>query len=244
MLKKHFQKFTVINGDITQYETTKHLSLKALGLYLYMASKPDGWNFTLRGIATQVKDSIGSITTARDELINFGLLVLTSKKGGQFRDVDWHLFENQINSKEFITQIENDLSDFQYTKNKYIEIPLQDNTNRVNTNKDNISVSENQNKNSNHKPNPLQEEYQVFIDRFNELFNRKHRVTPEVKKHLKARLESFSLDEILKATLNLSRSAYHTGVNDRNWKASPEFLIRNDSQVDRFLNINPMYSPE
>ena len=48
----------------------------------------------------------------------------------------------------------------------------------------------------------------------------------------------FTLEEILKALDNLSKSEFHQGDNDRGWKADPDFLIRNDEQIDKWLNTD------
>ena len=44
------------------------LSLKAIGLFCYMVSRPDGWNFSERGLASQLKDGKASIASALKEL--------------------------------------------------------------------------------------------------------------------------------------------------------------------------------
>ena len=44
------------------------LSLKAIGLFCYMVSRPEGWNFSERGLASQLKDGKASIASALKEL--------------------------------------------------------------------------------------------------------------------------------------------------------------------------------
>lgn len=54
---------------ISNYMFTKDvLSLKAVGLFCYMVSRPEGWNFTERGLASQLKDGKASIASALHEL--------------------------------------------------------------------------------------------------------------------------------------------------------------------------------
>lgn len=101
---------------------------------------------------------------------------------------------------------------------------------------------ENNNKiiNNNKKKNIKKKKDKVplddFINLFNKLFKRNFRVTTGRRKKLKTRLETFSYEEIKKALYNLSRSEFHQGKNDRGWKADPDFLLRSDEQVDKWLN--------
>ena len=47
------------------------------------------------------------------------------------------------------------------------------------------------------------------------------------------------MDQIKLATENLAASPFHTGTNDRGWKADPDFLIKSDEQIDKWLNNTP-----
>lgn len=76
----------------------------------------------------------------------------------------------------------------------------------------------------------------TYVDVFNKLFERQFRTTTGRERKLKARLKVFSMEQILKALENLSKSPWHRGVNDRGWQADPDFLIRSDEQVDKWLN--------
>lgn len=54
---------------ISNYMFTKDkLSLKAIGLFCYMVSRPANWNFSERGLASQLKDGKASIASALKEL--------------------------------------------------------------------------------------------------------------------------------------------------------------------------------
>jgi len=78
----------------------------------------------------------------------------------------------------------------------------------------------------------------TYINYFNEKFKTSYQVTSERVKKLTIRLKMFTLEEILKALDNLSKSEFHQGDNDRGWKADPDFLIRNDEQIDKWLNTD------
>ncbi len=77
---------------------------------------------------------------------------------------------------------------------------------------------------------------EIYIAKFNELFQNNYQVTAGRKDKLKARLDTFKLEDILAAVQNLATSPFHRGKNDRGWKADPDFLIRNDEQIDKWLH--------
>jgi len=76
----------------------------------------------------------------------------------------------------------------------------------------------------------------IYIDKFNLLFKKNFRVTSARKKKLKIRLKEFSFEEVLKALEILHANPFYRGKNDRGWVADPDFLIRSDEQLDKFLN--------
>ena len=72
ILKKSFQiNFTQVPNIIIN---DKKVSLKAKGLYLYMVSKPDNWEFSLNGMESQLKESRTAIVRIIDELIICGYM--------------------------------------------------------------------------------------------------------------------------------------------------------------------------
>jgi len=83
------------------------------------------------------------------------------------------------------------------------------------------------------------ENYKKFVERFNEIFKKRHRVLPDMVSKLKTRMKTFSFDEVMTALEGLGSWDFAHGNNDRNWKATPDFLLRNDAQIDRFLNLDP-----
>ena len=61
------------------------LSLKGLGLLVFMLSKPDGWNFTERGLLSQLNIGRHALASAMDELIERGYVRRTSFMEGNLR---------------------------------------------------------------------------------------------------------------------------------------------------------------
>lgn len=71
--------FTQIANQVL---VSTELSLKAKGLYAYMLSKPDGWNFTLRSMAKQLKEGVDGISSGMKELKDFGVVTYEKHSNG------------------------------------------------------------------------------------------------------------------------------------------------------------------
>lgn len=83
-----------------------------------------------------------------------------------------------------------------------------------------------------------------IIDYFNEVWKdhypRGFTVTDKRRKKINTRLKTFSVDDIKRAINNLHNSPWHIGNNPSGWKATIDFLIRNDEQIDTWANNPPM----
>lgn len=84
--------YTEIYNDVTNH---KELDFKALGVYIYLFSKPDNWQFSIVRIA-QAKD-VGHdyVRSAIQTLETLGLLVRTKAKNkeGKFTGFDYDLYD-------------------------------------------------------------------------------------------------------------------------------------------------------
>jgi len=78
-LTKQAVGFVQISND---FLNDTNISLKAKGLFSYMYSKPNNWNFTLKGMGSQLKESHNAITTAIKELKAFGYVDYKKNKDG------------------------------------------------------------------------------------------------------------------------------------------------------------------
>jgi hypothetical protein len=79
-------------------------------------------------------------------------------------------------------------------------------------------------------------EVNQIIEFYNDMFQTKYRATPDRSKKIKLRLKTYNLDEIKTSIKNMKASKFHNGDNDRGWKATIDFIIRNDEKIDEFLN--------
>ena len=83
--------FTIIDNDIIN---DPRMHLKALGLFAYMWSKPDDWQFYISEIATHFKDGESAVSSAIKELMELGYLRRTqNRKDGKFSTYDYVLQE-------------------------------------------------------------------------------------------------------------------------------------------------------
>ena len=61
-------------------------------------------------------------------------------------------------------------------------------------------------------------------------------LTKERADKIRARLQTYTVEQLCEAIDHLRESRWHCGDNDRGWRATPEYLFRNDTMVDRWLN--------
>lgn len=59
------------------------ISLAAKALYAFMRGKPANWNFTIRSMAKQLKEGETAVTTALNELKQFGWMSYTKRSDGK-----------------------------------------------------------------------------------------------------------------------------------------------------------------
>jgi hypothetical protein len=78
-IKKRDDKFVRVSNNFIR---DKRISFKAKGLFCYMFSMDNDWNFTMKSIATQQGDGLASITSAMNELKEFGYIVYTKHFDG------------------------------------------------------------------------------------------------------------------------------------------------------------------
>ena len=59
-----------------------NISFKAKGLFCYMFSMDESWNFTVKSIATQQKDGMASVLSSMKELKEYGYITYTKHQDG------------------------------------------------------------------------------------------------------------------------------------------------------------------
>lgn len=91
---------------------------------------------------------------------------------------------------------------------------------------------------------PSQEVIDYFNATWKDIYPRGFTPTAKRKKQILARLKVFALEDIKQAIDNLHSSDFHKGNNDRGWKATIDFLIRSDEQIDTWANNPPISKPQ
>lgn len=87
------EKFTVISNHVLQ---NKNLSLKAIGLFAFMWSLPDTWDYSVSGLSKVLKEGRDSISVALKELEQEGFLTrIVTRKDGRFSKVKYSLHDYQ-----------------------------------------------------------------------------------------------------------------------------------------------------
>ena len=87
----------------------------------------------------------------------------------------------------------------------------------------------------------IQEIMDFYNHQFKELWKRPLSLTKEREAHIRQRLAKFAVDELKTAIVNLRASPFHCGKNDKGLVyGTPEFLFRNDTQVDKWLKEKTM----
>lgn len=94
----------------------------------------------------------------------------------------------------------------------------------------------------------LNEQAKRVMDEYNRIFQacwkRPLQLTPDRLAKIKARLKRFSVEELITAMESIRASPFHCGDNDRGQVyATPEFIFRNDAQVDKWLKVKNARSP-
>jgi hypothetical protein len=79
------------------------ISFKAKGLYAYLNSKPDNWDFSVEGISAQVKEGIDSVRAGIHELEKFNYLKRIKHQNEKgFWEVDYMLFESPMEVESYL----------------------------------------------------------------------------------------------------------------------------------------------
>lgn len=86
------------------------------------------------------------------------------------------------------------------------------------------------------RDNTYKSELDTFIAEFNKVLNTKFRQTPELYSKFVARRKTFSLQDLIDSMQGMLKDPWYRGENDRKWRATPEYILRHDEHVQRFLN--------
>ena len=173
------------------------LSLKAKGLWVFLQSKPNGWQFSIQRITRQTKDGKQSIGTALKELEKAGLLQRKPAKddNGKWSGYEYVLSEkpspenpstgkpstenpytlsNKDNSKKEYSNKEKDIKDSNEKKNSRNQTPKQAQRTKKAVRKEDSekkAITQNKNPSKEITTNEIHEKAKELIKEFAEMRN-------------------------------------------------------------------------
>lgn len=95
-IKKYTKGFTILPNDLLN---DKSISFKAKGIYAFLNSKPDGWEFSVDRISAQTLEGRDAVRAGILELEKAGMLTRTQIKNSdlQFGGYQYNLFDYKPN---------------------------------------------------------------------------------------------------------------------------------------------------
>jgi uncharacterized phage protein (TIGR02220 family) len=152
------------------------ISFKAKGLYAYLNSKPDDWDFSIESISSQVKEGIDSVRAGIHELEKHNYLKRIKRQNEKgFWEIDYMLFENPMEEEPYLGKSNEGEHPKQHKK---------ENTKKENTKKEEDSTSNGQ--------------IQLLVDRINQIAGTAFRATnKETSGLINARLKEYSVEDLL-----------------------------------------------
>lgn len=126
------------------------------------------------------------------------------------------------------------------TKYTVITINNYDEYQELETQKDIRKTSKRQQKDTNKNDKNEKNKYiESFISYFNEKSGKNYQVTDDRSDALDRRLKKYSMEQVKLAIDALLKSPHHIGKNNTGtWYATPDFLLRSDEMIDRWLNAS------
>lgn len=208
--------FTTIPNE---FVNDTSLSWKAKGIFLYLASKPDSWHFSMDHIKSQASDQMVALKSGIKELEQAGYLRRDRIFGEDGKIIGWRW---TIGLPSENHQIEN-LPDGKPSGWKTLRYSNTDSSNTDSSKKE-------------------ENKYIRAVDHFVKLWNYTYgtNVKPTDDKHrqVKARLKIYTPEEIQLAIQNRSRDPWFQGEGAK-FYGDWESFWRNDSKVERYLNRRP-----
>lgn len=194
------------------------LSDRARFLYCYMASKPNDWEFYMTPMAKEIGYSVETLRKYLNELIENGWLV----KGEQKNEGVFGAVIYTLNCSKTPNNINTDTG-----KIRLGEIPTQHNIDDLHS-RDDWKEKEEKDKSFSKKERI---DYDAIVKCWNETnptLSSVRMLNDNRKKQIRTLLVSnnATVDDLMKAIKIISMSSFCQGKNDRNWRASFDWLIK------------------
>ena len=237
-IKKVYQKsFTTVDNTVLN---DTNLSWKAKGLFVYLWSQSDEWDFYESEVVKHSTDKIASLKSGLKELEQQGYLKRQRKRDnkGHFKENEWILSDNPM--------LENPMLDNPMLDNHTL---TNTNNNNINNNKDESnSVKENKDKKSSNKKDKYNLNYTEFIEWFNEETGRKFESDKSgtikgFKKNIEARFkEGYTKQDLYLVTKDKAKEWKEDKKQKQYLRPSTLF---GSEHFDEYLTLaKERYSPE
>lgn len=237
-IKKQYQKgFTTVDNLVLN---DTNLSWKAKGLFVYLWSQSDEWDFYESEVVKHSTDKIASLKSGLKELEQQGYLKRQRKRDdkGHLKENEWILSDNPM--------LENPMLDNPMLENHTL---TNTNNNNINNNKDELnSAKENKDKKSSNKKNKYNLNYTEFIEWFNEETGRQfksgNKNTIEIfRKNIEGRFKKgYTKQDIYLVTKDKAKEWKNNEKMKQNLQPSTLF---GDKHFEEYLTLaKERYSPE
>lgn len=237
-IKKQYQKgFTTVDNLVLN---DTNLSWKAKGLFVYLWSQSDEWDFYETEVVKHSTDKIASLKSGLKELEQQGYLKRQRKRDdkGRLKENEWILSDNPM--------LENPMLDNPMLENRTL---TNTNNNNINNNKDESnSAKENKDKNNSNKKNKYNLNYTEFIEWFNEETGRQfksgNKNTIEIfRKNIEGRFKKgYTKQDIYLVTKDKAKEWKNNEKMKQNLQPSTLF---GDKHFEEYLTLaKERYSPE
>lgn len=241
LIKKDRGNYTNVSNTLIR---DKRLSWKARGIFIYLWSQANEWQFYVSEIATHATDGERALRSGIKELETYGYLkrVHSHSDSGSFDGMDWVLSDHHAQNSNDAEMNENPPKKVQNTSGaKRIRCEthsMQDGTLRNNNIKKyqykEISIERNKNNSSTKVEPPIP--YQQIIDYLNRKTGAHYKTSSKANQRLiKARFkEGYKLDDFKTVIDNKAFEWQHTDM----WQFMRPSTLFSPSHFDDYLNAN------
>ena len=221
--------FTTVNNKVLK---DKSISLRAKGLLITVMGLPTNWDFSVQGIVSIVKESYDAIYSVLNELIAAGYVERKKcYEDGKISRWEYIFYEESGKVKENLLRGFPDVGS-QDVGSQDVGFPAQLNKQLINETK-----AINKTKDIDIK---LRENIQIIFEEWRKQTQRTEstRLTAERRDKIRARLKSFSVDELKKALIGVKNDPFYMGFNEMNKPYNDIITIfKNDSKVEELSTL-------
>lgn len=235
IIRTHKNKnFTVLDNTGLR---DKNLTWQAKGMLSYLLSLPDDWKIYVKELSGRSKNGRDATGNILKELINKNYIVRSEKREkGKFKGHNYDVYEKGTNKPK---------TENPDTVNPDAGKPDTENPTLLNTDFIKNEFKENTEKSKKEKeksPPPSKDIFNEIQNDWNELADRTaiskvNAITKSRKNKIKKRLQEseFNFEKILK---EISETPFLQGNNNRGWKVSFDWIIKNDDNYIKIIEGN------